>query len=80
MADSDDPEETRRILERVERESDMAAPMQRVTRRARAHFGAADADPADRIEIWGTRIGRALALVIVLLILGSLIHYVLRGG
>lgn len=33
--------------------------------RTRAHFGGADADPADAVEIWGRRIGRGLALVAV---------------
>ncbi|MBL8583486.1 MAG: hypothetical protein JNL61_14845 [Rhizobiaceae bacterium] len=80
MADRNDEEEARRILERVDRESDMAAPVARMARRARDHFSAAEADPDDRIEIWGTRIGRALALAIVLLILWTFFQYLLRGG
>ena len=31
--------------------------------RLEAHFGAADADPDDAVEIWGRRIGRGLALI-----------------
>lgn len=30
---------------------------------AGAHFGAAEAPPADRIEVWGRRIGRTLSLL-----------------
>jgi hypothetical protein len=38
--------------------------MAQAGRRAGAHFGGADAsrEGADRIELWGTRIGRALSL------------------
>ncbi len=32
--------------------------------RLEAHFGAADADPQDRAEVWGRRIGRGLALIV----------------
>ena len=31
--------------------------------RGARHFGGADAEPSDPIEIWGRRIGRALAAV-----------------
>jgi hypothetical protein len=31
--------------------------------RARAHFGGADAEPGDKIELWGRRIGRGLSLI-----------------
>lgn len=34
-------------------------------RRTAAHFAGRDAEPQDRIEIWGRRIGRSLALVAV---------------
>lgn len=43
------------------------------------HFAGADAAPDDAVEIWGRRIGRALALVVAI---GLLVHlvttYVLR--
>ena len=32
--------------------------------RVGGHFAARDADPADRIEVWGRRIGRGLALIV----------------
>jgi type VI protein secretion system component VasF len=80
MERDDGREESRRILDRVAREVEASSPMTRVARRAQEHFGATDADQQDRIEIWGTRIGRALALVIVLVLLYGFILLVLRGG
>lgn len=35
----------------------------RQAKRASAHFSGADADPGDRIEVWGRRIGRGLSMV-----------------
>ena len=32
--------------------------------RVGGHFAARDADPTDRIEVWGRRIGRGLALIV----------------
>ncbi|WP_244644024.1 hypothetical protein [Alsobacter metallidurans] len=40
--------------------------------RAARHFGAADAPAEDRVEVWGKRIARALALLFVLYLLGDL--------
>lgn len=35
----------------------------RQARRASAHFSGADADPDDRIEVWGRRVGRGLSVL-----------------
>lgn len=35
-------------------------------RRVGGHFAGQDADPSDRIEVWGRRIGRGLALIAVI--------------
>ncbi len=35
----------------------------RQAKRASAHFTGADADPDDRIEVWGRRIGRGLSMI-----------------
>jgi hypothetical protein len=59
--DSDRSAESRRILERVARDS--SGLLGRTVARARDHFGAADADQADRVELWGTLIGRAIGAV-----------------
>jgi hypothetical protein len=60
--------ESRRILERVARESEPNGLYRfglRTAKQARNHFGAADADQSDWIEVWGTRIGRMLGILIV---------------
>ncbi|MCT8999361.1 hypothetical protein [Chelativorans intermedius] len=59
-------QESRRILERVERESDL---FMRMAARARDHFAARDAGDEDRIELWGRRIGRVLGLVFALFLI-----------
>ena len=57
--------EALRALDRVEAESETVAgsTFVRMAKRAQDHFGAADREEQDNIEIWGTRIGRAAALV-----------------
>jgi hypothetical protein len=54
-------ESGRTVLERVERErsSVLGSSLGRAVR----HFAAADADPADRVELWGRRVGRGLSLL-----------------
>jgi hypothetical protein len=68
-------EEGKAILERVERES--AGIFDSTLARAARHFGAADAPPDDKLELWGRRIGRALSLV-GFLALALLLIYQLR--
>jgi hypothetical protein len=36
----------------------------RQAERASAHFRGEDADPDDRVELWGRRIGRGLSLIV----------------
>jgi hypothetical protein len=74
--------EARRILDRVARESaaDGASFMVRSTNRVRDHLKASDVDQDDRIEVIGTKIGRAIGFVITLAIIGWLIFYILGGG
>jgi hypothetical protein len=74
--------EARRILDRVARESaaDGASFMVRSTNRVRDHLNASDVDQDDRIEVIGTKIGRAIGFVITLAIIGWLIFYILGGG
>ena len=70
--------ESRRILEGVERDGGGAIGSSFAARsaiRARDHFIAADAKSEDWAEIWGTRIGRVLALVAVAFLIGWLIQY-----
>ncbi|MBZ9675452.1 hypothetical protein [Mesorhizobium sp. ES1-1] len=83
MADRQDSErESRRILNRVARETDPAGNSF-VARRAKGmgdHVAAADVDPDDPIEVWGTRIGRTLGLLLTLGLMGWLVLYVIRGS
>lgn len=56
------------------------APPKGMRERLTEHFGAADAKreagdgPVDRTELWGRRIGRALGVVGVLVLLYWLVH------
>jgi uncharacterized membrane protein len=58
-------EEALQALDRVGAESETVAgsTFVRMADRARNHLGAADKDEDDRIEVWGTRIGRVLGLL-----------------
>ena len=63
--------EARRILDRVEGDVETigTSSMVRTAEKARKHFMGNDADPHDPIEVWGTRIGRALSLIGVVVLL-----------
>ena len=80
--DDRDSAESRRILERVSHESDpsSASLPARAANRAQEHFAAADADRSDPIELWGTRIGRTIGLVVTIGLIIWLAFFVLRGG
>jgi hypothetical protein len=77
----DSDSESRRIIERVARETDPGGTsfIARTAKGARDHVAAADADRSDPIEYWGTRIGRALGLVIAIGLLVWLLLFVTRG-
>ena len=47
--------------------------------RLEAHFGGADADPADPVEVWGRRIGRGLGLVFAVWLVVHLVRTYLIG-
>ncbi len=57
--------ESRRTLERVQRESETlgTSSIARTANRTRDHFLGDDQDPEDRVEVVGTRIGRILGLI-----------------
>ena len=78
--EKDTNEESRRILDRIARESDGGSLMARTTQRARDHLTAADADRSDWIEHLGTRIGRILGLVITIGLVVWLMAFLIRGG
>lgn len=80
MADTRDraAQESRRILERVAQEDTSFAA--RTARRVRDHVTAVDTDRDDWAEYWGTRIGRAVALVVLAGMIVWLILYLARGA
>lgn len=64
----DDATESRRILQRLSQQSDGAAMSNAVRRsldHARDHMAASDIDETDWVELWGTRIGRSIGLVLL---------------
>ncbi|EKF18656.1 hypothetical protein [Nitratireductor pacificus] len=60
QSDDDQRSESRRILDRVGQESENA-----LLHRMRRHVAADDARQDDPIELWGTRIGRVIALAVL---------------
>lgn len=75
----DERTEARRILDRVERETDGGGSfVSRTSDRLQRHLSADGVD--DPIEKTGTRIGRALGAVITVLIVGWLVYTLIQGG
>jgi hypothetical protein len=72
---SNDERESRRILERVAREAEGGG----IVQRAQGHLAATDIDPEDKIEQWGTRIGRSIAAVVSVAVIVAVLVY-LTGG
>jgi hypothetical protein len=64
--DDDRAREAKAALERVRR--DQEGVFSSSMARASDHFGGKDADPDDRIEVWGRRIGRSLSLIGVIVL------------
>ncbi len=72
--------EARRVLNRVERESEQVgtSSMARTANKVRDHFLGEETAQDDAIEIWGKRIGRLLAAVFfVVLAVSLIVTYVL---
>ena len=80
--ESEGERESRLILKGIagETEPGHASFATRAARRAQDHLTAADADPADRIETWGTRIGRVLGMVIMIGLAVWLVRLVFGNG
>ncbi len=57
--------QARRDLERLGEEGGLftSPRLKARAKSVRGHFAAADVDEDDRVEVWGTRIGRGLALI-----------------
>ncbi|WP_421915697.1 hypothetical protein [Mesorhizobium sp.] len=78
----DSEDESRRILERIARETDPAGAsfVARAVKDAHDHVTAADADRSDPIEYWGTRVGRTLGLVLAVGLMIWLVLFITRGS
>ncbi|MHB2267582.1 hypothetical protein [Aliihoeflea sp. PC F10.4] len=74
MSDDRNARESRRIINRVGQETEAS-----MAQRVRDHMEGRDADQNDWAEVWGTRIGRALGLVILLILLWSLFSLITGG-
>lgn len=71
-------EDSRRILDRVAKESDPSGSFaMRTTRKVQKHMRADDADQDDAIEVWGTRIGRVIGVILLFVLAGWLISFFL---
>jgi hypothetical protein len=74
--------ESRRILDRVAREADSSglALVGRTVERTRDHLTAADADGNDWAELWGTRIGRGIAALLTVALIGWAVSLLVAGA
>ena len=63
--------EALRDLERIGDQSEVigTSSFVRTANRARDHFAGADARQDDAIEVWGRRIGRALSVIFVIVLI-----------
>jgi len=73
-------EEARKTLERVAVDSEVIgqSTLARTVNRARSHMAADDADPEDKVELWGRRVGRGLSLIVFLILAVWLVGYLRR--
>ena len=81
-SDDDRHAESRRILDRVTREAH-AGPFGlfgRGVEKARRHIAAGDADQDDWVELWGTRIGRSIGLLVLAAFLVWVLIYLAAGA
>lgn len=76
--EDDSEAEARRILKQIDQEVDPSRSMlERSGKRVRDHMSAADADQDDSSELWGTRVGRVLSLVLLVVLVWYLAWMVL---
>ncbi len=80
--DNEREREARRILKGIAGETEVSGTSfaSRMARRAHDHMTAADADPADRIDYIGTRIGRVLGPAIAVALVVWFVLFLVRGG
>ena len=82
MSNHDDKsKQAQRDLDRVNTEGDLVNTprLKGKSKSVKGHFMAEDVDQDDRIEVWGSRIGRILSLVAVFLLLIWLVDFLQRN-
>ncbi|RIK84961.1 MAG: hypothetical protein DCC69_11545 [Hyphomicrobiales bacterium] len=77
--DEDRQAESRRIIGRVGAESE-ASMARRAADRVAGHMAGRDAEGGDRIELWGTRIGRWLGVALLVYVVWWLIDFMAKNG
>ncbi|MEX3011865.1 hypothetical protein [Hoeflea sp. TYP-13] len=78
MSDQDDrSRKAQRDLDRLSEEGGLlnAPKLKGKSKSVKGHFMADDVDQSDRIEVWGSRIGRILSLIAVGLLLIWLVNF-----
>ncbi|MCP4314979.1 MAG: hypothetical protein GY789_02795 [Hyphomicrobiales bacterium] len=78
MSDHDDQSrKAERDLKRVNEEGGLVNTprLKGKSKSVKGHFMADDVDPSDRIEVWGSRIGRILSLIAVGLLIIWLVDF-----
>lgn len=73
--------QAQRDLDRVNTEGDLVNTprLKGKSKSVKGHFMAEDVDQSDRIEVWGSRIGRILSLIAVFVLLIWLVNFLQRN-
>jgi hypothetical protein len=69
--------ESKRILDRLESETENSGLLGGAAKRLESHLGAKDADQNDWAEVWGSRIGRSIGAVVVIILFLYLWNYLM---
>jgi hypothetical protein len=77
----DKSEQARRDLDRLSQEGGLfnTPELKAKAGSVRGHLSASDADQHDRIEVWGTRIGRWLSIVVFVFLVIWLFNFFSRN-
>ncbi|MEM9107194.1 MAG: hypothetical protein AAGC96_16200 [Pseudomonadota bacterium] len=73
--------QAKRDLDRVDTEGDLVNTprLKGKSKSVKGHFMANDVDQSDRIEVWGSRIGRILSVIAVFFLIIWLVDFLQRN-